>query len=658
MKAKNALFILSSLFLLFPNQNYSQSNTVKLLNKTYFEEEAKWFSIDKVTNEKFEVNTRSMTVKLEDESYRARFEDLCKTHNVIIENVNILGYYDLVLPENSKFYEMFTKFEESNLFSSVEIISYAKLLGSDDPGFDSQYYLDNSSGLPDINIEAAWAIETGSPSVIIAVIDEGVDNDNTDIDGNIWASYGWDYVGNDSNPDPAEIEHHGTSVAGVIAAETNNGSAVAGIAGGWNSAGCKIMSLRFHGSIYNEQTEEYEYVKKPQSVDDAIIFAANHGAKIINMSFSLDLHPDVFSSVDAAIEYAYKSKGCLLIAASGNPPSKECISYPARNDNVVAIGGIDKYFGNYGKYGPELEIVAPAVDIYTLRTSNTQSPANWGLFGSSGNGTSASSPQVAGTAALILSKYPNWINYDVRKILNESAYDLGDQLKFGNGLLQANNALLQANPTYQSNNNQPQNVTLSGSYGSNPTITWDEIPGNDIDDYNIYRAQIVDGVYSHFGIIASVYPGGNNTNSWTDNSVVRINPRFASSTHFYRVTSIHINGVESATSNEVSTGSNWANKKAIEDEQTVTYEYNLGNNFPNPFNPSTIIRYSLKENGIVTLTVTDVLGRVVKNLLKAWQPEGVHEINFNTNNQLSSGIYFYTIKVNDFCITKKLMIMK
>lgn len=560
MKQKDLLSFLGSLSLsllimIIPYQIYSQSNTVKLLNKTYFEEEGKWFTVDQITDEKFEVNTNSLTVKLKNESDNFKLEELCKKHNIIIENVNILGYYDLVLPENSKFYEMFAKFEESNLFSSVEIISYAKLLGSNDPEFDSQYYLDNSSGLPDINIEAAWAIETGSPYVIIAVIDEGVDNDNTDIDGNIWANYGWDYVDNDSNPDPAENEHHGTSVAGVIAAETNNGSAVAGIAGGWNSSGCKIMSLRFHGYVYDEEDQKYVYEEYPQFVDDAIIFAANHGAKIINMSFALDNHSEfenIKPSVDAAIDYAYEAKGCLLVAASGNR-HKLGIYYPARNPNVIAVAGIDKFWINYGNYGEELELVAPATDIYTLRTSNAQTPANWGLFGASGSGTSASSPQVAGTAALILSKYPNWINYDVRKILNESAYDLGDQLKFGNGLLQANNALLQANPTYQSNNNQPQNVTLSGSYGSNPTITWDEIPGNDIEDYNIYRAQIVDGVYSHFGIIASVYPSGNSTNSWTDNSVIRLHPRFATSTHYYRVTSIDLYSIESATSNEVST---------------------------------------------------------------------------------------------------------
>ncbi len=634
---------------------FSQSNTKILHSKTYFEEKGKWYTTDQVTNEKFEVKERSMTVKLKNKQDKQKFEKLCKENNIIIENENILGYCDLILPENSKFYEVFEKLEESGLFYSIEVTTYGKLLGSNDPEFSKQYYLENSNGEPDINIEAAWAITKGSPNVIIAVIDEGVDNANTDISANIWSGYGWDYVGNDSYPHPEDDEHHGTSVAGIIAAETNNGSAIAGIAGGWNgSGGSKIMSLRV---FYNNAD-----IEKTEKIDDAIIFAANNGAKIINMSLTIignDLE-DYQSSIDAAIEYAYKEKGCLLVASSGNTYSQG-IQYPARNPSVMAIGGIYKNWKSYGRYGQEQEIVAPADKIYTLLTSNAQNPNNWGYFNNTtyGRGTSASAPQVAGVAALIFSKYPNWINYDVRKILNESAYDLGDQLKFGNGLLQTNVALQQANPNYQINNNQPQNVILLGSYGSHPTIQWNEIPGYQIDRYNIYRAYNINGQYTHFQKVAYEYSTANNTNSWTDYSVTITHPRFATSTHYYRVTSVDLDGVESVTSNEVSTGSNWSNKIAAENqEKTIVYEYSLSNNYPNPFNPSTIIRYSIKEDGIVSLMVKDILGRTVKTLVKKWQPKGNYEIKFDTENKISSGVYFYTLNVNGFTKTRKLIISK
>jgi len=659
-----SLSLLLSALILFPSNNLkAQLTSLQLNGKSYEFQNGNWYSIDQITNEKFKVNTGSMTVKLSNEDDENKLKELCSKFDITIENVNILGYYDLVLPEDSKFYEMFAKFKESRLFYSIEITSYGKLLGSNDPGYSDQYYLDNSNNFPDINIGTAWAIEHGSPSVIIAVIDEGVDNDNTDIDANIWDGYGWDYIGNDSNPDPEySEEHHGTSVAGIIAAESNNSSAVAGIAGGWNGPGCKIMSLRVFGYEYDE--EEWEYNIASVKIDDAIIFAANNGAKIINMSFALDGLTDfqnIVTSVDAALEYAYKQKGCLLVAASGNNPNKEGIYYPARNPNVMAIGGLYKDWGSYGRYGTELEIVAPADHIYTLLTSNPQNQDRWGYFDNTtyGRGTSASSPQTAGVAALIFSKYPNWINYDVRKILNESAFDLGNQLKFGNGLFQADEAMDQADPNYQVDNNQPQNVTLSGAYGSNPIITWDEVTSDYIDRYNIYRAQIVDGIYSHFIKVDEVIDVGNSTYNWTDTQVIRVDPKFATSTHFYRVTSVNDEEVESVTSNEVSTGSNWASKKAdVENEQVFTFKYNLGDNYPNPFNPSTKIRYSLKEKGLVSITVYDILGRVVDNLVNETQTKGNHEVVFNTGENLSSGIYFYTLNVNEFHNTKKLILAK
>lgn len=630
----------------------AQHSLIAINGKSYFSEGEKWFTRDRITNEKFEIDTKRMTVKLQNDSHEDSFMKLCIKLNVIIENVNILGYYDLILPDSLMFYQNYENLQNSNLFSSIEILSFPKIMAPDDPKYadGSQYYLQNSIDYPDINMEAAWSSETGDPSIIVAVIDEGVDNDHTDLNANIWSGYGWDYVGDDSNPDPSDsAENHGTSVAGIIAAETDNNLAIAGIA-----QDCKIMSIRVFG--YENGT----YIKESQNIDDAIIYAANNGAKIINMSFALDALSDFTtykSSVDAAIEYAYETKGCLLVASSGNNASLG-IFYPARHSDVMAVGGITQLWENYGNNGSEQEIVAPAKGIYSLLTSTSQDSDKSGLFNLSGNGTSAAAPQVAGVAALIYSKYSNWINFDVRKILNESARDLNDQTKFGNGLILADTALINANPTYQANNNQPQNLTLSGSYGSNPTITWDEIGGNDIDDYYIYRAKKISGVYTHFSHVAAVYPSGNSTNSWTDNEVIRQSPRTATSTHYYRVTSLDVYERESVTSNEVSTGSNWMNKENDSKSEDLEYEYNLGNNYPNPFNPSTKIKYSLKSKGLVTIRIYDVLGRLVKELVNEQRAEGQYEVIFNTKNLLSSGIYYYTMKVNEFSNSKKLIILK
>ncbi len=633
---------------------------------TYFEENGKWFTTDVITNKKFEVNTRSMTVKLKTPSYKMNFNALCERLNIKIENVNILGFYDIILHENTKFYEIFSKLNNSNLFSSIEITTYAKLLS--DPGYTNQYYLDNNQNYPDINIGGAWTITTGSPSVIIAVIDEGVDNNNTDIDDNIWTNYGWDYVDQDNIPMPYDTsEKHGTGIAGIITAERDNGLGIAGIAGGTfgETYGCKIMALRVFGYKYDAEEDTIKYFRNSQYIDDAIIYAANHGAKVINMSFALNTLPEfnyVKPSIDNALKYAYNSKGCLLIASSGNV-THNGIYYPASDSLVMAIGGLkkDHTIINYGCYGPELEIVAPAENIFSLLPSDSQNPAKYGLIGT---GTSFSAAQVSGLAALILSKYTNWINFDVRKILNESASYLGDTLKFGNGLLDAEEALYYADPDEQEYFAfRPFNISLS-VINSHPKIYWERHPDDDsIKYFKIYRADIVNGVYTHFhNIDTANYKNGDSIYSWIDNSVTIVNPRFATSKHLYRVTSIYQDEYdnfkrikESVTSDEVSTYSNWQNK--VSNNNIITYKYSLNNNYPNPFNPSTTIKYSLKEKGFVLLIVYDVLGRIVKELVNKQQSKGNYEVVFDASN-LSSGVYYYRIKSGNFVKTKKMILLR
>jgi ATP-dependent helicase YprA (DUF1998 family) len=89
----------------------------------------------------------------------------------------------------------------------------------------------------------------------------------------------------------------------------------------------------------------------------------------------------------------------------------------------------------------------------------------------------------------------------------------------------------------------------------------------------------------------------------------------------------------------------------------VELNYTLAQNYPNPFNPTTQIKYSIKENGLVSIRVFDVLGKEVAVLIKEEQPAGEHRVNFDGSN-LSSGIYFYTITAKDFHQTKKMLLVK
>ena len=95
----------------------------------------------------------------------------------------------------------------------------------------------------------------------------------------------------------------------------------------------------------------------------------------------------------------------------------------------------------------------------------------------------------------------------------------------------------------------------------------------------------------------------------------------------------------------------------VEDERLVVNSFNLFNNYPNPFNPSTVIRYELPENSNVTITVFDVIGNEVATLVNELKPAGSYEVNFNGRN-LSSGVYYYRLKAGSFIETKKFVLIK
>jgi len=452
----------------------AQVSSFKLNNKNYVLQDNTWYYLDEY-NEKYQIDEKSITVKLRKGIPKEEILKLNKGYGIKIVLENMLGYIDLILPANVKFYEIVNIYNEKNIFESINVNGYAIPCSPLEPNDDYFYYQDYlfNYSEPYIQADEAWNIEKGNPSVVVAVIGSGVDKDNLDLgdDGiysNLWSDgtqygYGWDYHDepNDNIPDPIQTNSHETTVAGVIAAKTNNSEGISGITGGWNSTGSKIMAIRL-----KENSTGYI----ASYIDDAILWAANHGAKIINMSFS---HiPSTDPALDAAINYACNTKGCLLIASAGQYGATR-IGWPGANEHVMAVFGVQE---DYSSYGPLLgggEIATTSQNIYTLLNATTLDPYNSSYIAY--GGTTLAAAQVSGIAALILSKYPQYINYDLRKILNRSALDIGNSTDFGNGLVQAYDALLQAAPTYQAQHNQPQNVTMSGAYNSKAIISWNEV---------------------------------------------------------------------------------------------------------------------------------------------------------------------------------------
>jgi type VII secretion-associated serine protease mycosin len=299
------------------------------------------------------------------------------------------------------------------LLNPLVVIDAAKL--PNDP------YLSKQWGWFDIHADKAYASGYQGKGVVVAVLDTGVDHKHPDLKANIVE--GWNFV--DNNNDTTDLDGHGTHVAGIIAATSNNRVGIAGIA-----PEAKIMPLK----VLSESGGAWI------NLDKAILYAANHGAKIISMSLGGQVTTVLSPTVLAAILIAYQ-KNVTLVAAAGNE-NTSAKSYPAAYPNVIAVSAISQNhtrasFSNYGNY---ITFAAPGVEI--LSTMPTYPVTLITQYGISENydyltGTSMACPFVSGVVALLLSKYPGLTPKMVRDTLVAQAIDIGEKNwdpNFGYGL--------------------------------------------------------------------------------------------------------------------------------------------------------------------------------------------------------------------------------
>ncbi len=333
---------------------------------------------------------------------------------------------------------------EQNLIEKIEPVGYFKVHSiSNDSLVDRQWYL------PLLGMPGAWQITTGDSSIIVGVIDTGVDYLHPDLAPNIWHNraewygkpgvdddgngyvddtIGWDFTdaprfadgGDYLHPDPDPMDEfsggHGTEVAGIIAAVRNNGRGISGIA-----PNVKIMVLR--AGTASGYLEEDDVIR-------AMIYAQRNGARILNMSFGDRQVSALFHDV---LHYL-ASKGMILVAAAGNDGSSD-VYYPAGFQETVAVGASNKndWLAGFSNYGDWLDVLAPGVDMLSTAPGNGYNTVN---------GTSFSAPVVSAIAALILSRHPEFNNEEVRTVLKGSARPLAmDHSKIGAGRVDARAAL-------------------------------------------------------------------------------------------------------------------------------------------------------------------------------------------------------------------------
>ncbi|WP_375477061.1 S8 family serine peptidase [uncultured Jatrophihabitans sp.] len=268
-------------------------------------------------------------------------------------------------------------------------------------------YPKESAYLAAVAAPAAWARQRGSASVRIAIVDSGVDATHPDLANKISGRYNADAPGQPVT----DAVGHGTFVAGVAAAQTDNGVGIAGA--GYNTDLLAVKIAAADGSI---------------PIDDEVAgirWAVDHGAKIVNLSIA---GPDASSSERSAIEYAI-SKGVLVVAAAGNENST-VKQYPAAYPGVVAVGATDtatRRRASFSSRGSWVTLAAPGVGIYstTPLAGSDFFPARAGY--SSASGTSFSAPIVAGEAALLKAQSPGATVAQLRHALTASAHGYRSQ---------------------------------------------------------------------------------------------------------------------------------------------------------------------------------------------------------------------------------------
>lgn len=334
--------------------------------------------------------------------------------------------------------------------------------GNDQPGstYPDQY------GPKKIHASEAWDVEQGENSILIAVVDTGVDWHHADLQNQIWVNpgedlnyngiidetdingidddqngfiddlRGWDFGENGLTGDnnPTDSFGHGTHIAGIIAAQTNNAQGVAGLC-----RGCKIMPVKIDG----------EEGMTGDVIAAAMMYAADNGADVINASWG-GPRMDV---IDEAVNYAAR-RGVVQVFAAGNEGSDAQYVSPRTEDMiVVAASDYNDQITPWSNNGAWVDVAAPGLNILSTRA------AGFDMYGDGlhivntnyyyASGTSFSTPQVAGLAGLILSQHPEFTTEEVRQVLRSSSQDVavaGWDKNAGYGRIDAQAALAIEHP--------------------------------------------------------------------------------------------------------------------------------------------------------------------------------------------------------------------
>ena len=405
-------------------------------------------------------------------------------------NPNLKRIYLLRFSPDAPLEALKAAYQQNPLVEAVEYNYLRPTLADpvvpNDPKYPEQW------SLPLMKLPQAWAVEKGNRSVVIAIIDSGIDYRHNDLAPKAWINpreipengldddgngyiddvYGWDFTDApniqaegdylEGDNEPIDESGHGTHVAGIAGAMPNNGIGIAGVA--WE---CPLMAIRAGLSLGGSSRMQDD------DSASAIVYAADNEASVINMSWGSERRSFV---IQDAIDYAY-AHGVVLVAAAGNSQKPAAI-FPAAYRKVIAVASTEQNQQRFyqSNFGASIDIGAPGNVILSTQIDN-----QYRLL----TGTSMASPHVAGVAALLLAKRPALTHEEVRHILINTAdpvyqedSDELDERFVGAGTVNAERALFSSGALQarilapEANSGGTDSITFVGNTGGYKFQSW------------------------------------------------------------------------------------------------------------------------------------------------------------------------------------------
>lgn len=523
--------------------------------------------------------------------------------------------------------------------------------------YENQWHLHNTGqiireveGVPgaDIKAQDAWDIETGLRDVIVAVFDQGIGFTHEDLRANMWENIG--PQGTDTRPGI-----HGTFVAGIVAAETNNEIGIAGIAGGsGNGDGVRLMSC----AVLGEGSLNYPVSK---------LYAVEQGAAISQNSWAYSAF-NVYNQVDLdAITYfnihggGNVMQGGITFFGAGNDDSNQ-YQYPAYYQDAIAVAATDNRDLKWSSsnYGYWIDISAPGRNVFSSSLEND-------YFFSSG--TSFACPHVSGAAALLISyAYRNKViltGNQLKNILLDTCDDITTlnpdyEGMLGAGRLNAHSALLKLKDNHIMVAEPMIFISMAWT-SSIINLQW--VPNENEDlimivvSDSLNHSEPVLGESYAVGETLSgggkvIYIGSETSFNHTDLSPGK--------TYYYTAYSFNILYRYSAG---IKTDATTLPGTGIEsDDLNQPYQTSLLGNYPNPFNPQTVISFILSEQGRVIVEIFNIRGGKIATLLDEDLSAGKHQVLWDgkddNGKEAGSGVYLYILKTDTYNQTKKMLLVK